>query len=112
MNINMRLHKEPFNYIKNGTKRYELRVYDEKRKKIKLGDIITFESRETGEKINAKVIGILRYNTFKELIEDIDISLLWDKKYTKDDLIKELSKFYSEDEKKLGVIGIKFELVV
>ena len=32
----MKLQEEYFNYIKNGTKRIELRLLDEKRKKIKI----------------------------------------------------------------------------
>ena len=38
----MNLHKAPFQMIKSGAKTIELRLYDEKRKKIKAGDIIEF----------------------------------------------------------------------
>ena len=40
---NMRLHNEPFELIKNGTKTIELRLNDEKRSVIKENDIILFE---------------------------------------------------------------------
>lgn len=36
----MRLHNKPFELIKNGSKSIELRLNDEKRKLIKVGDII------------------------------------------------------------------------
>lgn len=39
----MRLHKEPFELIKNGSKTIELRLYDEKRQMINLGDTITLK---------------------------------------------------------------------
>lgn len=38
----MKLQPKYFNYILNGTKRIELRLYDEKRQTIKVGDIIKF----------------------------------------------------------------------
>ena len=39
----MKLDTEPFNQIKNGLKKIEYRLYDEKRKKLKIGDIIEFQ---------------------------------------------------------------------
>lgn len=42
MKHEMKLKAQFFNYIKNGTKRIELRLNDEKRRKIKLGDTIKF----------------------------------------------------------------------
>lgn len=42
MNHKMSLRNKPFNSIKSGTKTIELRLYDEKRKLISVGDIITF----------------------------------------------------------------------
>jgi len=38
----MKLNEEPFEKIKNGTKTVEFRLYDEKRKQIKVGDKIEF----------------------------------------------------------------------
>ena len=40
MKHEMGLRPKYFDYIKNGTKRIELRLFDEKRQKIRLGDII------------------------------------------------------------------------
>ena len=67
MKHEMRLHPEPFNLIKKGTKTIEMRLYDEKRKQIKEGDIITFTNRETGEKIDTKVLKLHIYPSFEEL---------------------------------------------
>lgn len=39
----LKLQPKYFNYINNGTKRIELRLYDEKRQKINIGDIIIFQ---------------------------------------------------------------------
>ena len=38
----MKLNKNPFERIKNGTKTVEFRLYDEKRQQIKIGDKIEF----------------------------------------------------------------------
>ncbi len=40
MEHEMKLQDKYYNYILNGTKRIELRLYDEKRQQIKIGDII------------------------------------------------------------------------
>ena len=51
------LHDEPFNKIHIGKKLIECRLYDEKRKQIKIGDNLIFEKRTNPlEKITAKVI--------------------------------------------------------
>ena len=39
----MKLKEQYFNYIKYGTKKYEIRLNDEKRKNIKRGDFIEFQ---------------------------------------------------------------------
>ena len=64
----MRLKMQPFNSIKSGEKIYELRLYDEKRQKIKCGDYIVFTA-ENGERLTAKVTDILRFNDFAELCQ-------------------------------------------
>ena len=38
----MKLNESPFERMKNGTKTIEFRLYDEKRKQIKVGDQIEF----------------------------------------------------------------------
>ncbi|MBQ1852397.1 MAG: ASCH domain-containing protein, partial [Lachnospiraceae bacterium] len=38
----MQLQPEPFDLIKSGAKTIELRLYDEKRRKIRIGDEIVF----------------------------------------------------------------------
>ena len=42
----MNLQPKYFDFIKDGTKRIELRLYDEKRRQIQLGDIIEFSKSE------------------------------------------------------------------
>ena len=105
----LKLQPKYFNYINNGTKRVELRLYDEKRQKINIGDIIIFqEEPELEITMKVKVIGLLRYNTFEELFEDFDIEILADKSMTKQELLNTLEKFYTpEKQKQYGVLGIR-----
>ena len=92
----MNLQPKYFDFIKDGTKRIELRLYDEKRRSIQLGDIIEFAKSED-EKFKAEVIGLLRYNSFADLFEDFDISILADSSMTKQELLEVLGEFYTEE---------------
>ena len=53
--VEMKLDKEPFEKIKSGEKTIELRLYDEKRRKIRVGDIIVFTCRDGGERLARRV---------------------------------------------------------
>lgn len=59
MTHKMNLQDKYFDFIKNGTKRIELRLNDEKRQQIKIGDSIEFSNEK--DKFTAKVIGLLKY---------------------------------------------------
>lgn len=100
-----------YNFIKDGTKRIELRLYDEKRSTINMGDVIQF-SKSDNDKFSAKVIGLLRYASFTELFNDFEINILADSSMTKLELSSDLDGFYSKaDQDKYGVIGIRIELI-
>ena len=109
----MKLQPEYFNFILNGTKRIEIRLYYEKRQNIKLGDKIKFlKEPDLNESFEAQVIGLLRYNSFEEMFKDYDISILSDKSMTKEELISVLEQFYTkEKQEKYGVLGIRIELI-
>lgn len=113
MKHEMKLQPEYFNFILNGTKRIEIRLYDEKRQQIKIGDTIKFlKEPELKESFNARVVGLLRYNSFEEMFKDFDISILSDKSMTKEELISVLEQFYTKDkQEKYGVLGIRIELI-
>lgn len=104
--------KEPyFSYIKDGTKRIELRLFDEKRRQIGLGDLIEFSASDN-ESVQVRVVGLLHYGSFVDLCKDFDTTMLADKATTKGDLIATLDEFYSpEQQAQFGVVGIRFELV-
>ena len=110
----MKLNESPYERIKLGKKKIELRLYDEKRRKLNLGDIIIFSKLPNLiDSQQAKIIGLLRYNSFKELIEDFSLSYFgYPNNYDKDKFIEKMYEIYSpEKEKKYGVLGIKLELI-
>ena len=109
----MKLHPKYYNFILNGTKRLEIRLFDEKRKQIKIGDTIKFSKvPDLNESFEAQVIGLLRYNTFEELFEDFDIEIMADKSMTKQELLNVLEEFYTpEKQKQYGVVGICIEKI-
>lgn len=113
MKHEMKLQQKYYDFIKRGTKRIEIRLFDEKRQKIKIGDTIKFLKEDNqDESFEVKVIGLLRYNSFEDMFKDFDISVLSDKSMTKDELISVLEKFYTkEKQEKYGVLGIRIELL-
>ena len=113
MEHEMKLQPEYYNFILNGTKRIEIRLFDEKRQQIKIGDTIKIlKEPELNESFNVKVIGLLRYNTFEDMFKDFDISVLSDSSMTKEELIAVLEQFYTkEKQKQYGVLGIRIELI-
>ena len=80
----MKLQPKYYDYILKGTKRIEIRLNDEKRQAIKLGDKIRFlKEPNLNESFEAKVIGLLKYSSFEDLFKDFDVSILSDKSMTK-----------------------------
>lgn len=111
MKHHMRLAQTPFMKIKKGSKIIEARIFDKKRQLINIGDFIEFaQSDNSNETILTKVKALYRYETFKKLFSDFPISHFGGN--SKEELLDEIHQFYPiKEEKKSGVIGIKFELV-
>ena len=54
----------------------------------------------------------MRYNNFKDLVNDFDIELIADKSITKDELLHTLNEIYTtEQQDKYGVLAIEIELI-
>lgn len=107
------LKREYYDKIKTGEKVIELRLNDQKRQLMKIGDIICFGLEpERNEYVEAKIIGLIKYRDFKSLLNDIPLNLLGFNNMTKDDVLTLLHDIYTEyDEKRFGVIGIRIELI-
>ncbi len=111
MKHQMKLSAEPFANIASGKKVIESRLYDEKRQQIALGDEIEFSENDHPEHTaKTRVIGLLRYQTFKDLFADHDPALFGGE--NREFLLNQIKQFYSdEDEQKYGVVGVRLALV-
>ena len=111
--MTIKLQPKYFDYVKNGTKRIELRLNDEKRQLIKIGDEIEIlKEPNLDESIKVKVIGLLKYASFKDLFKDFEVDILADKSENKENILKDLEIYYpKEKQEEYNVLGIRFELV-
>lgn len=103
----MKLNDKPFKMIKNGRKNIELRLYDEKRKKLKAGDKIIFESLENGETITVTILALHIYESFAELYKHFDKTAMG---YEDDEIAspEDMNEYYTpENQRKYGVVGIE-----
>ena len=110
MNYTFNIRKKYFDLIKNKEKMIELRLFDEKRKLIKINDIITFIGSETKEELKAKVINLYKAKNFEKLSQIIDIEKTGFKSL--EELIINISEFYTVEKiNSFGVLGIEIELL-
>lgn len=104
----MKLFSAPYEMIKSGEKTIELRLYDEKRQQIKVGDAITFTNTANGEKLTATVKKVHRFNSFEELYKSLPLLQCG---YTVENIDaaspQDMEQYYSaEEQKRYGVVGI------
>ena len=107
----MKLWNDSFIAIKNQTKTIEMRLNDEKRSKIKVGDIIEFTNTSTLEKLKVKVDKIYKYDNFKQLYSNhnkISIGYKSEEIADPEDMLMYYTK---EDIEKYGVLGIKVMII-
>ena len=112
MNMSMKLIKTAFDKISNGSKTIEIRVYDEKRQKLGVGDKITFALLPTKtKKITKTVTGLCISRSFVDLFKVIDSKKAgWENPKSTEEMVEDMRKFYSEEEEKqYGVVAIYFE---
>ena len=107
----MNLAPSPFKYISLGKKTVEMRLYDEKRSKINIGDEIEFENIDTHQKIKCEVINLTRYKDFFELYSNFDKTTIgYDKNETAN--AEDMYAYYSPEQiKKYGVLAIEIKLI-
>ena len=106
----MNLNPGPFKLIKSGKKTIEMRLYDDRRKNIKVDDEIWFTNTETKEILMVKVINLYRFNNFEELYAYFDKTKLG---YEVDEIAKpsDMEIYYPKEKiDYFGVLGIEIAL--
>lgn len=109
----MKLKAEPFEKIQIGRKTVELRLFDEKRRRLDIGDKIIFEKLEdSGQKIAVVVKSLHRYATFEDLFMVIPLEKCGNASTdTPREAAARMSRYYTEDQiQKYGVLGIGIAL--
>lgn len=114
MEHKMSLFEGPFERIKSGRKSIEVRLFDEKRRKVNIGDTITFEKLPNREdRLTAEVVDLSRFGSFADLFATFDKSKFGHLEHlTIEDQIKGMREVYpEEEEKEQGVLGIHIKLI-
>ena len=112
MVFEMKLDSVYFDKIKNGQKIYDIRLNDDKRKAISVGDTIVFKKQPyLAQSVKTTVVDLLHFNSFKEMLSCLPFNQIGFECCSMADAIKVFGKFYShEDETKFGVLAIKLKL--
>ena len=100
-------------WIKEGTKEYEGRVPRENTKwtKMKIGDIIIFES-PSGEVVETIITDIIKFKDFKEAYETLGQKLVPIKNITSDKVANLYRQYFSDEiVKQFGVIAIAIKVI-
>lgn len=109
--IQMKLKNDPFEKIKNGTKTIEMRLYDEKRRSINIGDIIEFSHIDTGEIIRTEVVALHIFSDFEAMYQYFDKIAIG---YAEEEIAdpQDMTQYYSLDQQKqYQVVGIEIKLL-
>ena len=110
----MKLHPDPFAKIKDGSKTIELRLHDEKRQCISIGDTIRFINTESAaDAVVVRVRDLFIFDSFEELYKHLP---LMECGYTEEDIHTaspdDMEMYYSkEKQRQYGVIGIQISLI-
>lgn len=102
----MNLQSAPFNAIEDGRKTVEMRLFDEKRRQVKVGDTIEFSRGDDGKVLKVAVLKVDVYKDFCELYSHYSKT---DLGYSKDETAnpQDMYVYYSQaDIDKYGVVAI------
>ena len=114
MTHQMKLDPQPFDMIASGQKTIELRLNDEKRQRIAIGDRIVFSKTSDPEaQLNTQVIGLHRFSDFSQLYKTLPLDKCG---YLPEELPtaspQDMEAYYSEEvQAQHGVLGIETALL-
>ncbi len=108
-----RLASSPFEMIKRGEKTIELRLWDEKRQLLSVGDMVCFQNTVGGEELQARVLALHRFDSFCQLYRALPLLRCG---YTEETVetakASDMDIYYPpERQKQYGVVGIELEVV-
>ena len=110
----MNLTPAPMQEIRTGNKTIELRLNDEKRKQLSVGDTIKFiNTEDSNDTLRVKVVDLFLFSSFAELYDNLP---LLNCGYNEDNINtaspEDMEMYYSrEKQNKYGVVGIEISLL-
>ena len=107
----LNLHNDPFQKIKSKNKTVEMRLFDERRKNITVGDILIFENNDSKEKLSVEVIDTKVFKNFEELYKSYDKKELG---YDLNEIANpsDMLKYYNQENiDKYGTLAISIKLL-
>ena len=111
----MKLNSSAFDRMKNGIKKREYRVNDEKRRKVKRGDIITFKKLpDLDEELEMIVTNVEIFNNFTDAVTPYFITDFSDRYETIEELVESFYSrgYYDKDEvEKYGAVVFTLERI-
>lgn len=100
MTHKMHLNETPFRQIQYGEKTIEIRLNDEKRQQLQVGDVIVFALRDSDEVLEKEITALRPLTTFAELFTH----------YPEVGDVFTMRTYYSEaDEQRYGVLAIELK---
>ncbi len=104
----MKLRTKPFEQIQSGEKQYEIRLNDEKRQKLQVGDEIEFSKLpELEEKLIVRIATLEKYESFEDAFEALKYHY---PNWMPQEWVDAMREYYTlEEEEKYGVLAIKIE---
>jgi ASC-1-like (ASCH) protein/uridine phosphorylase len=107
----MELQSAFFDAFRHGEKEIEVRCMDEKRRNIRVGDVIQFQ-KSNGAYFKARVCEIIAADSFGELYERVTPEELGFAGKTRKDFISTMRQIYTlSRERELGVVGFRVRLL-
>lgn len=109
----MRLADKPFDMMVSGKKAVEVRLNDEKRRKISVGDIIIFYRKSClADMCAVTVVGLRDYKNFSELFSTERLADTGCIEMTAEQAAQSMYKYYSpEQEERDGILAIEIRLI-
>ncbi len=110
----MKLSPSPFQRIQSGKKTIELRLYDEKRKKIQIGDYIRFINTDNpSETLVAEVVNLFVFDSFAKLYRKLPLlECGYTEQNVKTASPKDMEEYYTKElQEQYGVVGIQIRLI-
>jgi len=105
----MSLYDRPFSKIMDGSKTIEIRLNDKKRRKVSIGDHITFTKvSDKKETLTVQVVDLYPHPSFAALYQAFSFAEFGCDGYTMEQMLDRTYDIYTkENEQRYGVLGIR-----